>query len=1144
MGRTIHIYGFPSNVTAEAIKDFLENHTGKGTVYALQVTIPKNKGPNPRAYADIQFTTSQDADYMSFVINPPKRLYYGNSYLKVFARDRDIIPKPRVSMFHLKVPTLHFGCQVSNDCFYSLFKTRDISVDFGFGFRKLSFLLSYKEPLKIKPVKYKLELSYESIWEIQLRRPTNLNSQFLIIQMAAAPRIYVEPLSSANPCRDLQYFMHTLDDQWVRATDFTESCSIGQSSAMCLEIPYGCELPNFRENFHYYKEDKGWFTMQPGSTVSRSSDLVPVVGPPVGHRLHYDILFKVNSLVQNGCLSGQTLDAKFFRMVDPDYHPVNQIKCALEKLFHLKDCCYEPVKWLTEQYMAYRLSANHPRSASISLSDGLVYIRRVQITPLKVYFMGPEINVSNRVLRHYHKHLDNFIRISFVDEDSEKIRSADLSTRATMNDEKKQTLLYDRILSTLHNGVVIGDKKFEFLAFSASQLRDNSAWMFASIALPSEQLLTAASIRDWMGDFHEIKNVAKYAARLGQSFGSSTETLSVYETEIEIIRDEKIISNGTTYTFSDGIGKISSYFADKVASKCGLKCTPSAFQIRYGGYKGVVAVDPRSVKKLYLRKSMCKFTSDNIKLDVLSWSKFQPCFLNRQVITLLSTLGVSDYVFEKKQKQAVDQLDSILTDPSRAYEALEIMSPAETTNILKEMLLCGYKPDQEPFLSMMLQTFRAAKLLELRTRTRIFVPKGRSMMGCLDETATLEYGQVFVKFSRLGRSQLCGDSFSMHSGNGPADTTLVVGKVVVAKNPCLHPGDMRVLQAVDVPALHHMVDCVVFPQKGKRPHPNECSGSDLDGDVYFVCWDQELIPPRQIEPMDYDASPAMELNHDVQIEEVEEYFANYMINDSLGVIANTHTAFADKEQLMAESEQCIELAKLFSIAVDFPKTGVPAEIPPHLRVKEYPDFMEKLDRPTYESKRVIGKLFRQVKDIAPHTSHIKSFTLEVAKKLYDTDMEVDGFDDYLDDAYFHKGEFDYKLANLMDYYGIKTEAEILGGSVMKLSKSFNMRRDAESISLAVRALKKEARKWFDKKSSINSGSQEDDDIYAKASAWYHVAYYPKYFGCYHQEKSRDHFLSFPWCVYDKLIHIKKKNSMRRKHNWSLEDQFRSSLSLS
>ncbi|KAI3844379.1 hypothetical protein MKX03_019878 [Papaver bracteatum] len=779
---------------------------------------------------------------------------------------------------------------------------------------------------------------------------------------------YVEPLSlSEIPGRDLQYFKHTFDDEWVRTTDFSESFSIRQASAMCSEIPYGCKLPNFRENFHYYTEDE----------VSRSLDLVPVVAPPDGHKLRYDdILFKVNFLVQNGYLSAQTLDTNFFRM----------------NLFHLQNCCYEPVKWLTEQYLEYSLSANPPRSTSISLSDGLVYVRRVLITPL--------------VLRYYREHINNFIRISFVDEDSEKVRSTDIYTLLVI---RSLNFLPSQHMQNYH-------------------VADLLRWQEIQTSFASKGSLTAASIWDWMADFRNI-----------------------------------------VYTFSHGIGKVSSEFAHKVASKCGLKCMPSA------------------LVWWIQRCHQCKFKSKVTKLDVLSWSKFQPCFLNRQVISLWFTLGV----------KAVDQLDSILTDPLKAYEALEIMSPAETTNILKELLLCGYKPDQEPFLSMMLQTFRAAKLLRV----------GRSIMGCLDETATLEYGQVFVQVSRLSRNKLCGNSFSMLNGNGPADT---VGKVVVPKNPCLHPGDMRVLQAVNVPALHHMVDCVVFPQKEQRPHPNECSGSDLDGDVYFVCWDQELIPPRQVEPMDYDASPAIELNHDVQIEEVEEYFVNYMINDSLGVIANTHTAFADKEQLKAESEECIELAKLFSIAVDFPMTGVPAP-----DFKEYPDFMEKLDRPTYESKRVIGKLFRQVKDIASHTSHIKSFTLEVAKILYDTH----GIVSYTKMKLHHDGE-DFVITTWGDsmklhHDMIKTEAEILGGSIMKF--------------LAVRALKKEARTWFDKKRT-NSGTREDDDIYAKASAWYH--------------KSREHFLGFPWCVYDKLIHIKKNNSMRRKHNRSLEDQFTSSLRLS
>ncbi|XP_011021756.1 PREDICTED: probable RNA-dependent RNA polymerase 1 [Populus euphratica] len=1098
MAKTISLYGFPTVEPPDDIKECLEEYSGEGTVVAVHVAQPKSVGS--RTNAIVEFTTSEAAQKIKLKSLDDEGLWYGNSYLKARDAYHDTVSTRKAfqTQYSMDNITLHFGCQVSKEKFSVLWTQKDVSVTFGVELRKFHFFLTYLSK------NYKLELSYENILQIKLHRPCRKTKKYLLVQMLGGPKIF------KKETHKLSNFKEATDDQWIRDVDFSPSYCIGQSSALCLELPRNSQLPNLQENFVCYKEeDEGRFILEKGSTFCCKSDLVPILRAAQVSELPYDIVFKVNSLVQHGCLPGPALDARFFRLINPYKIHIAYIQHALEKLSHLKECCYDPARWLQEQYLKYLTTGRLPTPA-IAVDDGLVFLRRVQITPTKLYFCGPDVNLSSRVLRKYPDDIDNFLRVSFVDEDLDKLLSTNISPKTFSAIEGRQTSIYQRILSVQRNGITIGSKKFEFLGFSQSQLRESSLWMFAS-----RPGLTAADIREWMGDFREIKNVAKYAARLGQSFSSSRESFNIDRHEIEIIPDIEVKSGGVNYVFSDGIGKISAELADSIAQKLGLRSfTPSAFQIRYGGYKGVVAVDPTSSMKLSLRRSMSKYKSTNTSLDILDWSKYRACFLNREVITLLSTLGVEDQVFERKQKEAIAQLDSILTDPIKAQEALELMAAGESAHVLKGMLACGYKPDAEPFLTMILQTFRASKLLDLRTKSRIFVPEGRVMTGCLDETRTLEYGQAFVQYSRARRRKLYD-----HFKGGKSETAIFRGKIAVAKNPCLHPGDVQILEAVDVPDLHHMVDCIVFPQKGKRPHTNECSGSDLDGDVYFVCWDTDLIPPQKFPPMDYAAPQTTILDHDVTIEEVQEYFTDYLLNDSLGIICTAHVVFADSEPDMAKSEKCIKLAQLCSLAVDFPKTGVPAKIPKELRVKAYPDFMEKdADKHTiYESQRVLGKLFRAVRDIAPDTSPMGSFTRKMAKQSYDPDMEVDGFKDYINDAFYYKSEYDNKLGNMMDYYGIKTEAEIISGCIMKMGRSFDKKRDLDSIHFSASSLRKQARAWFNE-----SGSDESpDDVYRKASAWYHVTYHPRFWGRYNEGKDGVHFLSFPWCVHDKLFEIKK-----------------------
>lgn len=71
----------------------------------------------------------------------------------------------------------------------------------------------------------------------------------------------------------------------------------------------------------------------------------------------------------------------------------------------------------------------------------------------------------------------------------------------------------------------------------------------------------------------------------------------------------------------------------QVADNMGLVDIPSAYQIRFGGVKGVVAVDPsmRGQIQLCSRPSMQKFDSQHSSLEILSIARPLPMYLNHQV---------------------------------------------------------------------------------------------------------------------------------------------------------------------------------------------------------------------------------------------------------------------------------------------------------------------------------------------------------------------------------------------------------------------------------------------------------------------------------------------------------------------------------
>uniref|UniRef100_A0A3Q7IMC2 RNA-dependent RNA polymerase n=1 Tax=Solanum lycopersicum TaxID=4081 RepID=A0A3Q7IMC2_SOLLC len=687
----------------------------------------------------------------------------------------------------------------------------------------------------------------------------------------------------------------------------------------------------------------------------------------------------------------------------------------------------------------------------------------------------------------------------------------------------QKTAIFQRVNTMLSQGFYLCGRRYTFLAFSANQLRDRSAWFFAE-----NPIISVPSIINWMGRFSN-KNVAKYAARMGQCFSSTYATVEILPSEVNSKLPD-IERNG--YIFSDGIGMISADLAIEVAEKLQLSVNPPcAYQIRYAGCKGVVACWPAKNDgiRLSVRPSMKKFDSNHTILEICSWTRLQPGFLNRQIITLLSSLKVKDKIFWEMQNEMLSRLDKILVDLDVAFDIIT-GSCAEAGNTAAIMLSAGFKPQSEPHLRGMLSSIRAAQLGDLRNKARIFVPSGRWLMGCLDELGELEQGQCFIQVS----SPSLESCFVKHGPNFSdikKNLQVIKGLVIIAKNPCLHPGDVRILEAVDVPGLHHLYDCLVFPQKGDRPHPDQASGSDLDGDLYFVAWDKNLIPPSKKSwmPMDYAPAEAKQLGRQIEHADIIHFFSKNMVQESLGEICNAHVVHADLSELGALDEKCLKLAELAAIAVDFPKTGKLVTMPYNLRPKMYPDFMGKEEFQSYTSEKILGKLYRQVKDESQGEFAGLEFVPEDIP--YDTNLEIPGYKDFLAEAWNRKCSYGIQLNGLLGQYRVNGEEEVVTGHIWSMANS-NSKKQGElkaRLKQAYNALRKEFRNVFEhmEPDFDQLPIDEKNDMYErKASAWYRVTYHPHWLNrtVLELQKTDDVsntvMLSFAWIAADYLARIK------------------------
>ncbi|OUC48340.1 RNA-dependent RNA polymerase [Trichinella nativa] len=747
-------------------------------------------------------------------------------------------------------------------------------------------------------------------------------------------------------------------------------------------------------------------------------------------------------------------------------------------------------------------------SIELDLAAPYVSVRKVVITPTRVLLSVPDKMMSNRILRQFGS--DLALRVIFRDEAGTRILASKFSL----------TSLKQIVTKVMTTGLTIGPRLYQFLGWSNSQLRDHGCYFYAST-----EEVNVEEIRRWMGDFSSIRSVPKLMSRMGQCFTQAFAITAIpfSADSKEVLIETDIQSSDSKFCFSDGIGRMSTKLAEEVAERLELWPVPSAFQIRYAGFKGMLCVDPRldGDVKMVFRQSMHKFhTEGTHTLEIVKHS--QPCEvnLNRPLIMILDQVAFKEGfpVNGRVQNRVMQLLDQQICELSQMLlfedQAKSVLSATLSSEMNFEKLAdAGFRFTEEPFFRNMLLACYKFKVKERLFRMKIEIDPslGRTMYGVMDELGLLHPGQVFIQ---------CSASI-LRPGE---DKRVITGKVMVTKSPSVVPGDVRILTAVDLEIYHYLNDVIVFPKIGYRPVTDQMAGSDLDGDEYAVIWDEELMFGNNYPAMLYEKVISSEIDGDITSDKMVDFFLHYMCSDSIGRIAIAHLVASDSYGIFDDISNCI--ARKHSMAVDFPKSGV---TPPKLENDEipfkYPDYIPKCYNSLYMSKWLLGSLYRKVSML--NSIAELSLARKVTTSKSDPHLKIAEAKNFEEKARAIFQRYKSELHSLLDEYGIENEFQLITGKITKMHNrlsdgeqdDFSYYNTEKILKVRLGMLQKKYKKLFVSQfSSVASKEQlaNCSEVQAAASAWYSVAYRDA-------EISNRTALSFPWLVWEVLLDLKLKN---------------------
>ena len=461
-------------------------------------------------------------------------------------------------------------------------------------------------------------------------------------------------------------------------------------------------------------------------------------------------------------------------------------------------------------------------------------------------------------------------------------------------------------------------------------------------------------------------------------------------------------------------------------------------------------------ENIYIRPSQTKFNKIPEKenfFELCDYSRFIKSYLNRQIIQIMNARGIKDEIFLNKFHEYKESLED-------EKNIIALIHYREWSNIFLEMYECGINMFNDRLMYSIIQNNKKILYNELKNRSRIYIKNSAYAIGIMDEYEILKYGEAYL-----------------HIKNDDLDLILDQ-KCIVAKCPCVHPGDLRELTfkrynetdktTEKYKIFNNYENVIIFPQVGPRPHPNEMSGSDLDGDQYFIFYDNDLNHfDINVDPMEYGEEvneKKVEENNEnkkkpknkFKQHDVIKYFAEFTCKNNLGIIGDAHMAKSDSDPNGVNGEIPKQIAKIFATAVDAAKTGKFEDLTEEQKPSKYPHYMNKNKNKTYHSYSILGKIYDETEEITNLSNEIK------IEDFYDKNLETKNWKNFAFLAiYFYKDYYE-TIIKILKTNDFNNEILLLTGNNLNEDESI-LTKKKKNYDL-LNNLKTEFQKIFNKNS--------------------------------------------------------------------------------